>query len=92
MRNGKKSVQNQARKLIEGRSIGAVELKSTLGWPSLQARINYLKCVLVHKCLHGIAPSYLLSELRHAHLITPEVVIYCALPLQKPPNTKVALE
>ena len=26
------------------------------------------KCVLVHKCLHGIAPSYLLSEFRHAHL------------------------
>ena len=54
--------------IIEGRSIGAVELKSTLGWPSLQARRNYLKCVLVHRCLHGIAPSYLLSEFRHAHL------------------------
>ena len=54
--------------MFEGRSIGAEELKSTLGWPSLQARRNYLKCVLVHKCLHGIAPSYLLSEFRHAHL------------------------
>ena len=54
--------------IIEGRSIGAVELKSTLGWPCLQARRNYLKCVLVHKCLHGIVPSYLLSEFRHAHL------------------------
>ena len=32
--------------IIEGRSIGAEELKSTLGWPSLQARRNYLKCVL----------------------------------------------
>ena len=48
--------------------ISTVELKSTLGWPSLQACRNYLKCVLVHKCLHGIAPSYLLSEFRHAHL------------------------
>ena len=54
--------------IIEGRSIGAVKLKSTLGWPSLQARRNYLKCVLVHKCLHRIAPLYLLSEFRHAHL------------------------
>ena len=54
--------------IIGDRSIGAEELKSTLGWPSLQARRNYLKCVLVHKCLHGIAPSYLLSEFRHAHL------------------------
>ena len=43
--------------IIEGRSIGAEELKSTLSWPNLQARRNYLKCLLVHKCLHGIAPS-----------------------------------
>ena len=54
--------------IIEGPSIGAEELKSALGWHSLQARRNYLKCVLVHKCLHGIAPPYLLSEFRHAHL------------------------
>ena len=53
--------------IIEGRSIGAEELKSTLGWPNLQARRNGLKCVLVHKCLHGIAPSYLLLEFGHAH-------------------------
>ena len=45
----------------------AEELKSTLGWPNLQAQRNYLTCLLVHKCLHGIAPSYLLSEFRHAH-------------------------
>ena len=61
-------VNRRATCIIEGRSIGAEELKSTLGWPSLQARRNYLKCVVVHKCLHGIAPSYLLSEFRHAHL------------------------
>ena len=53
--------------IIEGRSIGAEELKSILGWPSLQARKNYLKCVLVHKCLHEMALSYLLSEFRYAH-------------------------
>ena len=52
---------------IEGRSMGAEELKSTLGWPSLQARRNCLKCVLVHKFIYGLAPSYLLSEFRHAH-------------------------
>ena len=33
----------------------------------IQARRNYLKCLLVHKCLHGIAPSYLLPEFRYAH-------------------------
>ena len=48
--------------------MGVEELKSTLRWPSLQARRDDLKCVLVHKCLHGIAPSYLRAEFRHAHL------------------------
>ena len=43
--------------IIEGRGIRAEELKSTLGWSSVKARRKYLKCVLVHKCLHGIAPS-----------------------------------
>ena len=54
--------------IIEGRSVGAEKLKSALGWPNLQARKNYHKCLLVHKCLHEIASSYLLSEFRHAHL------------------------
>ena len=55
--------------IIEGRSIEAEELQSTLGWPSLHARRrNYRKCVLVHKYLHSTAPSYLLSEFRNAHL------------------------
>ena len=35
--------------IIEGRSIGAEESKSTLGWPNPQARRNYFKCLLVHK-------------------------------------------
>ena len=82
--------------IYEKNGIVAVELKSTLGWPSLQARRNYLKCVLVHKCLHGIAPSYLLSESLGTRTffmaITPEFVIYCPLPSQKLPNTKVASE
>ena len=63
-----KLINRRASCIIEGRSVGDEELKSTLGWPNLQARRNYLKCLLVHKCLHGIAPSYLLSEFRHAHL------------------------
>ena len=44
-------------------------LRPILGWPSLQDRREYLKCVLVFKCLHGMAPSYLLSEFKHAHEI-----------------------
>ena len=82
--------------IIEGRSIGAEELKSTLGWPSLQARRNYLKCVLVHKCLHGIAPSYVLAEFRHAHLFhgdnTGSRLYLLRPPFAKTTNTKVASE
>ena len=58
----------RAASIIEGRSVRVEELKSTLGWPNLQVRRNYLKCFFVHKCLHRIAPSYLLLEFRHAHL------------------------
>ena len=61
------TLNRRAACIIEGGSIGADELRATIGSPSLRARRNYLKCVLVHKCLHGIAPSYLLSEFRHAH-------------------------
>ena len=81
--------------IIEGRSIGAEELKSTLGWPSLQARRNYLKCVLVHKCLNGIAPSYLLAEFRHAHLFHGDNTgsrYLLRRPFAKTTNTKVASE
>ena len=55
--------------IIEGRPISSDELKLTLGWPRLQAHRDYLKCVLVYKCLHGMAPLYLLSEFRHVHQV-----------------------
>lgn len=51
----------------EGQSLRAEEVKSSLGWPSLQGRRDSLKCVLVYKRVHGIASFYLLSEFRHAH-------------------------
>ena len=87
-------LNRRAASIIEGRSIRAEELKSILGWPSLQAHRNYLKCVLVYKCLHGIAPSYFqsLDTRTFSMAITPEVVISCALPSQKLLNTKVASE
>ena len=51
--------------IIEGGSIRADELKSTFGWPSLEACRDYLKCVLflVYKCLHGMVPLHLLTGL-----------------------------
>ena len=89
------NLNRRAECIIEGRSIEAEELKSTLGWPSLQARRNYLKWVLVHKCLHGIAPLYLLAEFRHAHLFQGDNIESRYLlrpPFAKTNKTKVASE
>ena len=55
--------------IIEGRSVGSDELLTLFSWPNLQARRDYLKCVLVYKCIHGMAPAHLLTEFRHAHQI-----------------------
>ena len=55
--------------IIEGRPVDVLELHTILGWPNLQACWNYLKCTMVFKSIHGIAPSYLLSEFRHGHQI-----------------------
>ena len=40
-------------------------MSRTFGWPTLQSRRNYLKCMLVFKGLHGMAPAYLLNEFSH---------------------------
>ena len=74
--------------VIESRSIRADELKSTLGWPRLQARGDYLKCVLVYKCLHGMAPLYLLSKFRHAYQVHGYNTR--SLDLLRPPLAKTA--
>ena len=59
-------LNRRAASIIEHRSVEASELRTVLVWPSLQARRNYLKCLMVFKSLHTLAPSYLLTEFRHA--------------------------
>ena len=39
------------------------QISYTVGWPTLQSRCNYLKCMLVFKSLHGLAPAYQLMIL-----------------------------
>ena len=75
--------------VIRSRSIRADELKSTLGWPRLQARRDYLKCILVYKCLNGMTPLYLLSEFRHAHQVHGYNTR--SHDLLRPPLTKTAM-
>ena len=62
-------VYTRAACIIEGCAVKSDELSTVFGWPHLQALRNYLKSVLVYKCINGLAPSYLLCEFRHAHQI-----------------------
>ena len=52
----------------------------------LQARRDYLKCVLVYKSLRNLAPAYLLTEFKYAHQIHTYNTRHCdllRLPLAK---------
>ena len=72
--------------IIEGRSVAADELFTVFSWPNLQARRDYLKCVLVYKSLRNLAPAYLLSEFKYAHQIHTYNTRHCdllRLPLAK---------
>ena len=72
--------------IIEGRSVAADELFTVFSWPNLQARRDYLKCVLVYKSLRNLAPAYLLTEFKYAHQIHTYNTRHCdllRLPLAK---------
>ena len=53
--------------IIEGYKVSQLQISYTFGWPTLQSPRDYLKCMLVFKSLHGLAPAYLLYEFSHAH-------------------------
>jgi len=55
-------LQRRAASIIEGLRIPQSQVYHTFSWPSLQSRRDYLKCMLVFKCIHGLAPPYLLNE------------------------------
>ena len=55
-------LQIRAASIIEGHRIPQSQVYHTFSWPSLQSRRDYLKCMLVFKCIHGLAPPYLLNE------------------------------
>ena len=52
--------------IVEGYAVSQSLISYTFGWPTLQSCRDYLKCMLVFKSLHGLAPSYLLNEFSHA--------------------------
>ena len=59
-------LHRRAASIIEGYAVSQSPISYTFGWPTLQSRRGYLKCMLVFKSLHGLAPAYLLNEFSHA--------------------------
>ena len=59
-------IQNHAARLIlhQGRSCHASPLLYELHWIPVKYRIHYKILLVVYKCIHGIAPQYLVGLLR----------------------------
>ena len=55
-------LQRRAVSIIEGRKVEQNEVRTTLKWPSLEARRKYQISLQVFKCLYGLAPVYLLNH------------------------------
>ena len=60
------NIQNLAAKVILGKqkSGSCKECLKTLHWLPIKYRINYKVCTLVFKCLHAIAPPYLIKLIK----------------------------
>ena len=56
----------RAASIIEGYTVSQSQTSHTFGWPTIQSRRDYLKCMLVFKSLHGLAPAYLLNEFSYS--------------------------
>ena len=52
----------RAASIMGGYTISQSRISCTYGRPMLHSRRDYLKCMLVFKSLHGLAPAYLLNE------------------------------
>ena len=59
-------LHRRAASIIEGYTVSQTQMSRTFGWPTLQSRRDYLKCMLLFKSLHGLAPAYLLNAFNHA--------------------------
>ena len=55
-------LQGRAASIIASYTVSQSQISYTFGWPTLQSRRDYLKCML-----HGLAPAYLLNDISHAH-------------------------
>jgi len=64
-------LQTRAARILTGTSpeISRNTIYKELSWINLQNRRNFNKCALVFKCLHGLAPEYLIDNYTFNHQI-----------------------
>ena len=61
-------LQRRTASIIEGCTVSKPQISRTFGWPTLQSRLDYVKCMLVFKSLHGLAPADFLNEFSHLRI------------------------
>jgi len=84
-------LQRRAASITEGHRIPQFQVHHTFSWLSLQSRRDYLKYMLVFKCIHGLAPPYLFNELscsREYHSYNTRHRDLFRLPWQGHPSTR----
>ena len=59
-------LQRRAASIIEGRKVEHQDISATFSWPSLENRRKYLTCLQIFKCLHQLAPAYLLHNFSYS--------------------------
>ena len=59
-------LHRRAASIFEWHKVSQSQVSRIFSWPSLQSRRDYLKCMLVFKCLNNLAPPYLLNEFNHS--------------------------
>jgi len=89
------SVMNAAARLVfaSSKCDHITPLPRCLHWLKVPWRIVFKLAVLVYKCLHGLAPSYLVDELHSITVVCPRLLtvgdsvllfffVFCTVPLQ----------
>lgn len=59
-------IQNYAARILSGNfdyiNCRGIDIVKNLGWMNIVERRRYFDCVLMFKCLHGLAPDYLANQ------------------------------
>ena len=66
-------LQNRSARAVLGNfdyTASASAMVTELGWMSVDQRFDYFIDILMYKCLHGIAPQYLISQFKYVQSST----------------------